>query len=43
MFNLEQEKAEKIRKINELLVAAGYSRARIPSLSNLDKILGGFT
>ena len=43
MFNLDKEKTEKMNKINELLIAAGYSRARIPSLSNLDKVLGGFT
>lgn len=40
---LDEERQEYMNKIIELLLAAGYSRARLPFLSNLDKILGGFT
>lgn len=39
----DPERIEKMNKISELLTAAGYARARIPSLSDLDKILGGIT
>lgn len=40
---VDPEKKEKMKQICELLIAAGYARARIPSLSDLDKILGGIT
>lgn len=40
---LDEERQGYMNKIIELLLAAGYSRARLPFLSNLDKILGGFT
>jgi len=40
---LDEERQGYMNKIIELLLAAGYSRARLPYLSSLDKILGGFT
>lgn len=42
-FSNDKEKDEKLNKINELLTAAGYARARLPNLEPLDKILGGIT
>ncbi|CAG0897994.1 unnamed protein product [Darwinula stevensoni] len=38
-----QEEKEKFEEIVELLVAAGYFRARIKGLSPFDKIIGGMT
>jgi hypothetical protein len=42
-MNNDPEQIEKMKQISELLTAAGYLRARIPNLSDLDKILGGIT
>ena len=40
---MTHENNDILNKITELFIASGYSRARIPTLSNLDKILGGIT
>lgn len=42
-FKSDKKADELYNKICELLIAAGYSRARLPNLEPLDKILGGIT
>ncbi|XP_012214451.2 coiled-coil domain-containing protein 93 [Linepithema humile] len=39
----DEEQATKFQEIIDLLVAAGYFRARIKGLSNFDKVVGGMT
>ncbi|XP_015121471.1 coiled-coil domain-containing protein 93 isoform X2 [Diachasma alloeum] len=39
----DEEQAVKFSEIVDLLVAAGYFRARIKGLSNFDKVVGGMT
>ncbi|XP_036146609.1 coiled-coil domain-containing protein 93 isoform X2 [Monomorium pharaonis] len=39
----DEEQATKFQEIIDLLVAAGYFRARIKGLSNFDKVIGGMT
>ncbi|XP_012281722.1 coiled-coil domain-containing protein 93 isoform X1 [Orussus abietinus] len=39
----DEEQAIKFQEIIDLLVAAGYFRARIKGLSNFDKVVGGMT
>ncbi|XP_011312093.1 coiled-coil domain-containing protein 93 isoform X1 [Fopius arisanus] len=39
----DEEQAVKFNEIVDLLVAAGYFRARIKGLSNFDKVVGGMT
>lgn len=41
IFNNDPELEEKYQKIVELLIAAGYFRARLQNLEPFDKILGG--
>lgn len=41
IFNNDQERIDLYNKIIELLITAGYFRARISSLEPFDKILGG--
>lgn len=39
----DEEQKTKLQEIIDLLVAAGYFRARIKGLSNFDKVVGGMT
>ncbi|KAL2720683.1 coiled-coil domain-containing protein 93 isoform X1 [Vespula squamosa] len=39
----DEEQTTKLQEIIDLLVAAGYFRARIKGLSNFDKVIGGMT
>ncbi|CAL1689800.1 unnamed protein product [Lasius platythorax] len=39
----DEEQTTKFQEIIDLLVAAGYFRARIKGLSNFDKVIGGMT
>ncbi|XP_015185941.1 PREDICTED: coiled-coil domain-containing protein 93 isoform X2 [Polistes dominula] len=39
----DEEQTKKLQEIIDLLVAAGYFRARIKGLSNFDKVIGGIT
>ncbi|XP_031837895.2 coiled-coil domain-containing protein 93 [Nomia melanderi] len=39
----DEEQAKKFQDIIDLLLAAGYFRARIKGLSNFDKVIGGMT
>lgn len=39
----DEEQSEKLQEIIDLLVAAGYFRARIKNLSPFDKVVGGMT
>lgn len=39
----DEEQSTKLQEIIDLLVAAGYFRARIKGLSSFDKIVGGMT
>ncbi|KAK2581686.1 hypothetical protein KPH14_002175 [Odynerus spinipes] len=39
----DEEQTAKLQEIIDLLVAAGYFRARIKGLSNFDKVIGGMT
>ena len=39
----DEDKPKKLQEMLELLVAAGYFRARIKGLSDFDKIIGGLT
>lgn len=39
----DQEQSEKLQEIIDILVAAGYFRARIHGLSSFDKVVGGMT
>ncbi|XP_014611206.1 PREDICTED: coiled-coil domain-containing protein 93 isoform X1 [Polistes canadensis] len=39
----DEEQTKKLQEIIDLLVAAGYFRARIKGLSNFDKVIGGMT
>merc|ERR1711910_133005 len=39
----DEEQGVKFKEITELLVAAGYFRARIKGLSPFDKVVGGMT
>lgn len=39
----DEEQARKFQEIIDLLLAAGYFRARIKGLSNFDKVIGGMT
>ncbi|XP_076298949.1 coiled-coil domain-containing protein 93 isoform X2 [Lasioglossum baleicum] len=39
----DEEQAKKFQEIIDLLLAAGYFRARIKGLSNFDKVIGGMT
>ncbi|KAF7996361.1 hypothetical protein HCN44_001993 [Aphidius gifuensis] len=39
----DEEQAVKFNEIVDLLVAAGYFRARIKGISNFDKVIGGMT
>jgi len=40
---MDQLQAQKYAEIIDMLLAAGYFRARISSLSEFDKIIGGLT
>lgn len=39
----DEEQSVKLQEIVDLLVAAGYFRARIKGLSSFDKVVGGMT
>lgn len=39
----DAEQTEKLQEIIDILVAAGYFRARIKGLSSFDKVIGGMT
>ncbi|XP_035724003.1 coiled-coil domain-containing protein 93-like [Vespa mandarinia] len=39
----DEEQTTKLQEIIDLLVAAGYFRARIKGISNFDKVIGGMT
>lgn len=39
----DEEQSLKLQEIIDLLVAAGYFRARIKGLSSFDKVVGGMT
>ena len=39
----DEEQSVKLQEIIDLLMAAGYFRARIKGLSSFDKVVGGMT
>ena len=43
MVNLDPESNPKLKEIFDILLLAGYFRIRIPSITPLDKILGGLS
>jgi hypothetical protein len=43
IINLDPETNPKLKEIFDILLLAGYFRIRIPSITPLDKILGGLS
>jgi len=43
MFGEDNESQSYYQQISDMLLSAGYFRARIPGITPFDKILGGMT